>query len=75
MGGLENGNFPLFYVMIYPYLGGWVVLKSLKTPLRNIKMVPSQVCLYLQLFNKNVDRRCTSHDVRDKKNTLGLFSF
>ena len=24
------------------YVGGWVVQKSLKTPLRNIKMVPNQ---------------------------------
>ena len=34
MVGPENGNFPLLY------LGGWVVQKSLKTPLRNIKMAP-----------------------------------
>ena len=34
VGGPENGNFPLLYV------GGWVVQKSLKTPLRNIKMAP-----------------------------------
>ena len=40
MGGPENGNFPLLYVVKCPYLGGWVVQKSLKTPLRNIKMAP-----------------------------------
>ena len=40
MGGPENGNFPLFYVVKCPYVGGWVVRKSLKTPLRNIKMAP-----------------------------------
>ena len=39
MGGPENGNFPLLYVvkMSLPRL---VVQKSLKTPLRNIKMAP-----------------------------------
>ena len=40
MGGPENGNFPLLYVVKCPYVGGWVVQKSLKTPLRNIKMAP-----------------------------------
>ena len=40
MGGPENGNFPLLYVMKMSLHRGWVVLKSLKTPLRNIKMVP-----------------------------------
>ena len=44
MGGPENGNFPLLYVVKSPYLGGWVVQKSLKTPLRNIKMAP-YVCV------------------------------
>ena len=39
MGGPENGNFPLLYV-VEMSLRGWVVQKSLKTPLRNIKMVP-----------------------------------
>ena len=43
MGGPENGNFPLFYVVKCPYVGGWVVQKSLKTPLRNIKMAPNIV--------------------------------
>ena len=38
MGGPENGNFLLLYVMSLH--SGLVVLKSLKTPLRNIKMVP-----------------------------------
>ena len=39
MGGPENGNFPLLYVMKMSLRRGWVVLKSLKIPLRNIKMV------------------------------------
>ena len=33
MGGPENGNFPLLYVVK-------MSLRSLKTPLRNIKMAP-----------------------------------
>ena len=40
MGGLENGNFPLLYVVkmsLRRWVGG---SKNLKTPLRNIKMVP-----------------------------------
>ena len=41
MGGPENGNFSLLHVMKMSLPMGWVVLKSLKTPLRNIKMVPS----------------------------------
>ena len=44
MGGPEKGNFPLLYVIkmsLRRWLGGWVVPKSLKTPLRNIKMVPN----------------------------------
>ena len=41
MGGPEYGNFPLLYVVKCPYVGGWVVQKSLKTPLRNIKMAPN----------------------------------
>ena len=40
MGGPENGNFPLLYVVKMSYVGGWVVQKSLITPLRNIKMAP-----------------------------------
>ena len=40
MGGPENGNFPLLYVVNCPYVGGRVVQKSLKAPLRNIKMAP-----------------------------------
>ena len=42
MDGPENGNFPLLYVVKSPYVGGWVVQRSLKTPLRNIKMAPCQ---------------------------------
>ena len=40
MGGPENGNFPLLYVVKMSLRRGWVVQKSLKTPLRNIKMAP-----------------------------------
>ena len=39
VGGPENGNFPLLYV-VKMSLRRWVVQKSLKTPLRNIKMAP-----------------------------------
>ena len=38
--GPENGNFSLLYEMKMSLRWGWVVLKSLKTPLRNIKMAP-----------------------------------
>ena len=41
MAGPENGNFPLLYVMEMSLRRGWVVLKSLKTPLRNIKTAPT----------------------------------
>ena len=37
MVGQENGNFPLLYV-VKRSLRRWVVQKSLKTPLSNIKM-------------------------------------
>ena len=41
VGGPENGNLLLLYVMKMSHIHrGWVVLKSLKTTLRNIKMVP-----------------------------------
>ena len=40
VGGPENSNFPLLYVVKSPYVGGWVVQKSLKTPLRNVQMAP-----------------------------------
>ena len=40
VGGPQNGNSTLLYVMKMSLSRGWVVLKSLKTPLRNIKMVP-----------------------------------
>ena len=36
-GGPENGN----YVIKMSVRRGWLVLKSLKTPLRYIKMVPN----------------------------------
>ena len=48
MGGPENGNFPLLYVMKMSLRMGWVVLKSLKTPLRNIKMAPKQEYLIME---------------------------
>ena len=41
MGGPKNCNFPLLYVMKISLHRGWVVLKSLKTPLGNIKMAPN----------------------------------
>ena len=43
MGCPESANFPSLYVVTmsqYPYVVGWVVQESLKTPLRNIKMAP-----------------------------------
>ena len=41
VGGPENGNFPLLYV-VKMFLRRWVGgSKSLKTPLRNIKMAPN----------------------------------
>ena len=39
MGGPENGNFTLLYV-VKMSLRRWVVKKRIKTPLRNIKMAP-----------------------------------
>ena len=35
--------FPYFMYWKCPYVGGWVVQKRLKTPLRNIKMAPNQI--------------------------------
>ena len=43
MDGPENGNFSLLYV-VKMSLCRWVVQKRLKTPLRNIKMAPKDVC-------------------------------
>ena len=43
MGGPENGNFPLLYLTKMSLHRGWVVLKSLKTPLGNIKMAPYRI--------------------------------
>ena len=43
MGGAENGNFPLLYVMKIPLRKKWVVPKSHKTPLRNIKTVSNSL--------------------------------
>ena len=39
MGGPENGNFPLLYV-VEMSLHRWVVQESFKTTLRNLKMAP-----------------------------------
>ena len=39
VGGPENDNFPLLYV-VKMSLHRWVVQKSLKRPLSNIKMAP-----------------------------------
>ena len=47
MGGPESGNFPLLYVVKM-----WVVQKSLKTPLRNIKMAP-----YRNLSLEQIERK------------------
>ena len=48
--GPESGNFPLLYVVKCSYVGGWVVQKSLKTRLRNIKMAPYKVLFDLGLI-------------------------
>ena len=42
MGGPENGNLPLLYVVKMSLRRWRVVQKSLKIPLRNIKMAPYQ---------------------------------
>ena len=47
MGGPENGNFPLLYV-VKMSLRRWV---GLKTPLRNIKMAP--YILYMFEWSKH----------------------
>ena len=49
MGGPENGNFPLLYVVKMSYVGGWVVQKILNTPLRNIKMAPNHETKILKI--------------------------
>ena len=51
MGGPENGKFPLLFVIKMSLHREWVVLKSLKTPLRNIKMAPKFV--YVDFSEKN----------------------
>ena len=40
--------------IVLMYLGGWVVQKSLKTPLRNIKMGPNSeiLCIRVPIFKK-----------------------
>ena len=40
VGSPENDNFPLLYVVKMSFVGRWVVQKSLKTPLHNMKMAP-----------------------------------
>ena len=52
MGGPENGNFSLLYVVKIS-LRGWVVQKSLKTPLRNTKMAPYPI---ERIFESNIWR-------------------
>ena len=52
MGGPEIGNFPLLYVIKMSLRRGWVVLKSLKAPLRNIKMVPYALTLSCVHYSK-----------------------
>ena len=47
MDGPENGNFPLLDAMKMSFCREWVVLKILKTPLRNIKMSPNLFHIYL----------------------------
>ena len=42
VGGPESGNFPLL-CLVKMSIRWWVVQKRLKTPLRNIKMVPNQM--------------------------------
>ena len=49
MGGPENGNFPLLYV-VKMSLRRWVVQKSLKTPLRNIKMALNQTKIIIEIL-------------------------
>ena len=71
MGGPENVNFPLLYLVKFPYVGGWVVQKSLKTPLRNIKMAPYQTnCsfFYRAVNFKRVPKKRTNNYC---PNTLG----
>ena len=55
----ENGNFPLLYLVKCPYIGGWVVQKSL-TPLRNKKMAPNfdiKRAFEINLDHKKIHRR------------------
>ena len=49
MGGPENGYFLLLYV-VKMSLRRWVVQKSLKTPLRNIKMAPNFTGMKIKSF-------------------------
>ena len=60
MGGPENSIFPLLYVVKCPYIGGWVVQKSLKTPLRIIVMAPNfdiKRAFEINLDHKKIHRR------------------
>ena len=56
MGGPENGYFPLLYV-VKMSLRRWVVQKSLKTPLRNIKMAPNYDYQYSFLETLKMKRK------------------
>ena len=51
MDGPENANFPLLFIvkMSLRRVGGWVVQKSLKTPLRNIEIAPNHINEGLQV--------------------------
>ena len=53
MGGQKNGNFPLLYVMKMSLQWRWVVQKSLKSPLRNIKMAPYIMTFSLHKVREN----------------------
>ena len=54
VGGPENGNFPLLYV-VEMSLRRWVVQKSLNTPLHNIKMALNTVKIgFKERLNKEL---------------------
>ena len=53
----ENGNFPLLHAMKMSLRRGvqWVLLKGLKTPLHNKKMVPNNVAVLLLLLCERME--------------------
>ena len=57
MDGPENANFPLLFIvkMSLRRVGGWVVQKSLKTPLRNIEMAPYPTACQVLLFVRGLN--------------------